>query len=473
MFVLLVLATLSVGIEAHADEDAALRRFDQGFARALRNEPVGSLGPALEEVAEFDSRGVLEALVDAYEELEHRAQRLESQRQRNLEIGARKRSLIDGVRSAQDQLLRRIGDLSSESARTGAYELAIRENRSPWSLRMALAGRCGPIAVDLDPLQAALRHGNETDLLIALEIARRLGSRAADAVLVVVETLERPESEIKLAAARALSPMRRPEAVEPMIDALEALDGRPQRQFADELERLTQQPLGTSVDAWRRWWTDHRDAVLAGELTLGGKALEAQRSRGTGSYFGIPQDGRSILYVVDLSKSMNKKLKGQAQTRDARARIELKKAIGALSEAHSFNVLVFADRMRTFSPRQVPATPRNVREFENWLDQQRLEFGTNTYGALELAFSLAGRGVHDRWYDTAIDTLFLLSDGRPTLPVEGRRAPADRPERILSAVRRWNPLDRIVVHTILLGDAQAAGFMKKLAKENGGETVVH
>ena len=107
------------------------------------------------------------------------------------------------------------------------------------------------------------------------------------------------------------------------------------------------------------------------------------------------------------------------------------------------------------------------------MDGLGLELGTNTYGALEMGFSLAGRGPRDRWYETAIDTIFLLSDGRPTHPKQGGRVPADNPERVLAAVRRWNPLDRVVVHTITLGKDARGQFMKKLAQQNSGQHVVH
>jgi hypothetical protein len=42
---------------------------------------------------------------------------------------------------------------------------------------------------------------------------------------------------------------------------------------------------------------------------------------------------------------------------------------------------------------------------------------------------------------------------------------------ILDAVRRWNALDRVVVHTIGLGDGVGDWFLQGLAQQNGGTYV--
>ena len=72
-------------------------------------------------------------------------------------------------------------------------------------------------------------------------------------------------------------------------------------------------------------------------------------------------------------------------------------------------------------------------------------------------------GVSDKNYEPAADTIFLLSDGAPT----NFDLTDDDPERIFRAVKEWNALGRVKIHTIgLMG--HKASFMERLAEENGG-----
>jgi hypothetical protein len=85
---------------------------------------------------------------------------------------------------------------------------------------------------------------------------------------------------------------------------------------------------------------------------------------------------------------------------------------------------------------------------------------------LAAAFRLAGLGARDKNYELGADTIFLLSDGSPTTP-DGQ---LDDWEKIIRAVREWNKLKRVVIHTIGIGGHNVA-FMSTLASENGGTYV--
>ena len=69
--------------------------------------------------------------------------------------------------------------------------------------------------------------------------------------------------------------------------------------------------------------------------------------------------------------------------------------------------------------------------------------------------------------------LFLLTDGEPTVsPAAGLDAiEFDDPGAIRAAVRRWNAFDRVVVHTIAMGDETENELMPGLASDNGGRAV--
>ncbi|MFT4541344.1 MAG: hypothetical protein ACI841_000638 [Planctomycetota bacterium] len=96
-----------------------------------------------------------------------------------------------------------------------------------------------------------------------------------------------------------------------------------------------------------------------------------------------------------------------------------------------------------------------------------MSLGTRLYDALDIAFRCAGRQSEDRYYDTNVDTIVVLTDGAPI--VNGKR---DSPPRIRSAVKRWNLNERVVLHIIGLGD-QIPKFMQLLAEDNGGQFAQH
>jgi Mg-chelatase subunit ChlD len=92
---------------------------------------------------------------------------------------------------------------------------------------------------------------------------------------------------------------------------------------------------------------------------------------------------------------------------------------------------------------------------------------TNTYGAMMTALGIdpeKGLRTGDKDYKTDIDTIFFLSDGRPTV------GEFVDPEDILREIRAANELRKIVIHTIAIGEFQK-DFMRKMAEQNGGVFV--
>ena len=93
---------------------------------------------------------------------------------------------------------------------------------------------------------------------------------------------------------------------------------------------------------------------------------------------------------------------------------------------------------------------------------------TNTYAAL-----LAGLGIKNpdkletttqgatEFVKGSGDTLFFLSDGRPSV------GELVDPDDILEAVLELNRFRRVVIHTIAIGEFQK-DFMEFLARDTGG-----
>ena len=164
----------------------------------------------------------------------------------------------------------------------------------------------------------------------------------------------------------------------------------------------------------------------------------------------------------------------KGEKRIERLKKELARTLRALPPDLRFGIVTFAGRTLAWGDRIVPATPENVEAALAWVEKSPLEFGTALHDGLERAFAHAGRPVGDDFHDLAVDTIFLLTDGEPYRP---NRDPAknaleaDDRTRIRRMLDRLNLLDRVVVHTIGLGQGIPAAFLKKLAEDQGGRAV--
>src|SRR5262245_55819843 len=128
---------------------------------------------------------------------------------------------------------------------------------------------------------------------------------------------------------------------------------------------------------------------------------------------------------------------------------ELVKALGDLPPQTKFDIVTFSTTAERFAPKLIEASPANIKKAQKFVEELQPVGATNIYDAMESAFGLAGRGSADKFYDASVDTIFLLTDGQPMLM--GQRE-LDSTARIEDAIKRMNPLKRITVHTIGLGD---------------------
>ncbi|NRA96309.1 MAG: VWA domain-containing protein [Planctomycetes bacterium] len=479
----LLAALLSVAsVCTSVDEAKAVTQVKRAFhpARATADS-LDEKRAALEGIAPFDSAKVARVLVTAYGVLEHEAEPLEEARRPFLDNRGGKKMLtyrmqLKPIRALQNTMRSQLLRLKNPDAIRGQVRLLVRGKVSPpHGLKRVLAAAAGRLAArDLKLVTAPPEFGNEEKCGLFLDAIERLGAGGQDAGPWVLKMLLHKRPVIREMAAQTLAALRWPGALKPLIQVLQKDEvSRVRTVAARTLERLTGMLLGTSATAWRRWLDAEGAPFLAGKKSLGGHVSKVEGDAAGGYYFGIPQDGRSILYVLDASQSMKQKMRrGQTRRIDI-ASAELNKALAQLKPRQRFNIIAFANRLDRFDRQMQAATKDNVAKAQGWVKALQLKLGTNTYDALELAFNTAGRGSFDRYYPLEADTVFLLSDGAPTIQkLKGPGLNPDDKGAILAAVRRWNPFRRIVVHTIGLGlNKKRRVFMEKLAQENGGRCV--
>ena len=158
---------------------------------------------------------------------------------------------------------------------------------------------------------------------------------------------------------------------------------------------------------------------------------------------------------------LNKKVK-KSVTKLQKARKKLIPAIKGLSETTMFNVIVFENGVKVWRKKLVPATKTNKLEAQAYIEALKAGGGTNIYDAVKTAFDFAGNGAKDSTITLNVETIFLLSDGAPSA------GPVKNPNDIRKDIKTWNPLQRIKIHSIGLGEDCDEEFMRGLAEDNGG-----
>jgi Ca-activated chloride channel family protein len=130
---------------------------------------------------------------------------------------------------------------------------------------------------------------------------------------------------------------------------------------------------------------------------------------------------RDITAVVDVSGSMSGEKMEQA-------RAALRHLMGTLGRNDRFRLIRFSSMVSTYEPGWTVATPDNIEDALEWIDELRAEGGTNISGALEEAF----RAVSP---DTRLPVIVFMTDGLPSAGETDPEAIAKLAERTAGRAR--------------------------------------
>jgi hypothetical protein len=229
---------------------------------------------------------------------------------------------------------------------------------------------------------------------------------------------------------------------------------RVERDTANALVRLTGKDFGTQAAAWRDWWAKNRSRTFI-ENRAPGRGLEY------GAFFGVPVGPGRHAFILDVSGSMRDPVKGgRAQKHIASARhlqgarienrldlakAELKHALENLPAGTFAGIIVFNDEAQWLT--------RGIERAEAAMKDRALERlqavgpgqKTNIHDALAAAFH-PGRKPGPRDWEEGPDTIFLLTDGEPSV------GPIKEWQELRDAILRWNLGRMIRIHVISLGD---------------------
>ena len=326
----------------------------------------------------------------------------------------------------------------------------------------------------------------------------------------VTKLLDDPQWQVQTAAIEAVAQLRPQAAVQPLIDLMRK-SGRLRVECADALFRITGLDFGMDADRWQTQWTTlmsiegwriPTDEELAKKAASRKKydALYGRTEGTTNAFAGIPTTSTNVLFVIDVSGSMDDLVVEIDKFRDYKDRkrftivqTELLNTIETLTADTNFNILSFASDTKAWKPRLVPANVVNRDSAQSFVRRLKpiggnesqelaasglggsanLEAGkTNTLKALLYGFGVdpdkppkpTVTGIDKKALKRPLDTIYFLSDGRPST---GKLL---EPDEILAEIRKHNEQYKLVIHTIAIGDFQK-GFLQKLAQENGGVFV--
>ncbi|MDP6939287.1 MAG: HEAT repeat domain-containing protein [Planctomycetota bacterium] len=314
-----------------------------------------------------------------------------------------------------------------------------------------------------------------------------------------MKALQDPAWQVRACAIHALGNVRHKDSMQPLIEALEREEGRLRADAAAALESLTARGFGQRLELWQRFWSNYKDryeiptdAELAALRAKQAEHAEIYKPSDSVAFHGVDTPSRRVLFIIDVSGSMENEVVDKDRFVDGEypsysridiVKTELARTVEGLEPYVEFNILAFATEVKKWKKGLTRANVLNkssAMDFARRLEplggaskQELAEVGlvgaaglgagkTNTYGALAAGLGLDAK--KPKGYHTKLDTIFFLSDGKPTTGQFTER------NEILREIKRANDLRRIVIHTIALGQFDKE-FMRLLAQENGGVFV--
>ncbi len=182
-------------------------------------------------------------------------------------------------------------------------------------------------------------------------------------------------------------------------------------------------------------------------LEAGGNGSGDGTGDGSGSghgFFGMKQPGKSFVFVVDSSMSMNAPHESEWGTRFGRVQVELIRSIAALDSPQRFFVVFFNTQAMPMPTRGLlDAELSNRKKSLHWVATMRPAGETDPRQALALALRLRP------------DVIYFLTDGDFSIEIK----------KELIALRQ----QRTSVHTYAFGTRDGSAILRQIARQNGGE----
>lgn len=417
--------------------------------------------------------------------------------------------------AGRPQIIESIGKAKIKAALPVFKEILAKDKKMDVSTRYAIARALMDIGEPgiKDEIALLLADADPVVRMAAADTVAKLNIKGTGKELVPL--LTDAAWQVQTAAIAAVAKIRAEEAIDPLIEVMRKV-GRFKEETADALFRITKLDFGADPDEWAKQIKKLRD-IPGWRIPTDEEVAKAEESRKKTDGFygkkedkptkfvGIPTTSTNVLFIIDISGSMEELVIEHEKfttgyddwKKFTIVRTELLNTLASLKDNTNFNIIAFATDLHPWKNFLVPANGVNKDAALSWV--KRLKplggveaqeaaqanlggFGnvgagkTNTYKALMSIFGydpdkqplqpagpITGGAVKLN-KESKLDTVFFLSDGRPST---GKYVDMNE---ILREVKDRNQIFKIVLHTIAIGEFQK-DFMKRLAQENGGVFV--
>jgi hypothetical protein len=412
------------------------------------------------------------------------------------------------VQSASVKVL--AGHAASDAAALKAI-VECAQAKGPWVPRSVAIEALGRSGAEGAP--AALRRVlKETDgKAIAAALFALSGIKPAPGAADLKALAGHSAWQVRLGVYACLAAGKDPASLPLLVDRLEEESGRLLHECADALVAVSGKDYGTDAVRWRAYAAGGEDAVKAHAAAEAAKReAEAAKAGGnravatgpetvqdTPTYYGLKIVSDRVVFIVDLSLSMNAEMvvdrdtmiretgavvsgTGAGETPDTKkddvqglewwkirtrvdfAKAQMKYVVSTLKKDQWFDIVWFSDSVQAWMGQMVPATPHNKAKAAAWIEELKCEAGTNTWGGLTKGLNLVGKGGEEENYRRGADTLYFMSDGEPS------KGDIVDKGQIVAALERIHKVRRVKVNVVQIGTS-ILPFMEDLARVTGGK----
>lgn len=264
----------------------------------------------------------------------------------------------------------------------------------------------------------------------------------------------------RYAALRGLVSMRDKRALPLLVEQMQFEEGRMLVEFADGLFELTGKPYRTASRSWEAWWKNEGagfEVISLAELEEARASEEERRLKQITNvkFFGIRIISHRVIFIIDVSGSMNEEMRVRyvgegGSTRIEVAKRELTRCIDGLNASALFNIITFSNGVDSWLQDGITGSDDKSRDdAREYVSRLGAGGATNLYDSIRMAFD-----------DPDVDTIFILSDGEPTA---GEQLDIGV---IRDHVAAWNEHRKVVINTIGIGGSFEV--LEWLAEDSGG-----
>ena len=281
-----------------------------------------------------------------------------------------------------------------------------------------------------------------------------LGQQRCNEVLESIKNVaSRPEYQthygLRWSVFHAVCQFHNADAIDFLLLELPSLDGQLKFAVVDYLSRISQQSFGSQAHLWRQWWQVARPSFeYDGQDAK--EAVPYAWDYPLPSFYENKIYAKRVVFVIDISSTMTKRISGGQMVRLDRAKVELIKAISQLPSDAFFNIVAFDRDIHVWRPRSVTATQLNKHQAIQTVRAIRSGRGTAIFDALEASFGV----------DRNAEVVYVLSDG---LPSAGR---IKEPGEILRIVTEANRFRKMSINSISVG--RRSELLQRLSRLNNG-----